>query len=156
MNTAVDPAMPLIQRFIDDLPFNQLVGLQLFLDDSGSYAVRFSNDDNLTGNPLFKTLHGGMIATAMDVAGALPVLKTLVDRQIAQGKNIADLGLKTLARAFTIDLKVDYLRPGKGKHFICRGTLRHLAIQIAFTDMELYNERDVLIARATGTYLLGS
>jgi uncharacterized protein (TIGR00369 family) len=145
----------IIEEFISDLPFNQLVGLQVCEDDEGNIAVGFENRDALSGNPLLKTLHGGMIATAMDVAGALPVLAVAAKRQLVKDTDPNQLNLKRLGRACTIDLKIDYLRPGKGKYFTCKGKLRHGATQLLFTDMELTNEKGTLIARATGAYMLG-
>ncbi len=145
----------IIEEFINTLPFNQLVGLQVSEDDEGNVAVGFENRDALSGNPLLKPLHGGMIATAMDVAGALPVLKAAAERQLSKDIQPDELNLKGLGRACTIDLKIDYLRPGKGKYFTCKGMLRHEATQLLFTDMELVNEKGTLIARATGAYMLG-
>ena len=60
--------------------------------------------------------------------------------------------LERLAKFGTIDLRVDYLRPGRGKYFIAQGSVLRTGKKIAVTRMELHNDEKVLIAVGTGTY----
>ena len=55
----------------------------------------------------------------------------------------------------TIDMRVDYLRPGRGKYFIGTGYVLRVGKKIAVTRMDLHNEQEVLIATGTGTYNVG-
>jgi uncharacterized protein (TIGR00369 family) len=63
--------------------------------------------------------------------------------------------VERLSKIGTIDLRVDYIRPGKGEHFTAKGSILRLGNKIAVTRMELHNEADVLIAVGTGTYTVG-
>ena len=54
-----------------------------------------------------------------------------------------------------IDLRVDYLRPGRGKHFIATGAHRALGNRIAVTHMELENDAGELIATGGAAYMVG-
>jgi uncharacterized protein (TIGR00369 family) len=55
----------------------------------------------------------------------------------------------------TIDLRVDYLRPGRGKHFIATGRVVRLGNRIAVTHMELVNDEGELIATGGAAYVVG-
>jgi len=60
-----------------------------------------------------------------------------------------------LARIGTIDLRIDYLRPGRGKYFHARSNMMRTGRKVAVTRMELHNDQDLLIAVGTGTYIVG-
>jgi len=46
----------------------------------------------------------------------------------------------------TIDLRIDYLRPGKGEHFIASGKILRVGKKVGVVQTELRNEQDELIA----------
>jgi uncharacterized protein (TIGR00369 family) len=58
------------------------------------------------------------------------------------------------AKIGTIDLRVDYLRPGLGKHFIATGYVLRTGSKVAVTRMELHNDSAQLIAVGTGAYVV--
>jgi uncharacterized protein (TIGR00369 family) len=58
-----------------------------------------------------------------------------------------------LAKLGTIDMRVDYLLPGRGKHFEATASLLRVGKKVFVARMELRNENDELIAAGTGTYL---
>ena len=60
-----------------------------------------------------------------------------------------------MARMGTIDMRVDYLRPGKGPEFRCVATVMRTGRKLAVTRMELFDQEDNLIAVGTGAYLVG-
>jgi uncharacterized protein (TIGR00369 family) len=84
---------------------------------------------------------GGITATA----SAMERMKDLSKDEVA--KRIAQIG--------TIDMRVDYLRPGRGIQFHSTGTVMRTGRKVAVTRMELKNEENVLIAVGTGTYIVG-
>ena len=59
------------------------------------------------------------------------------------------------ARLGTIDLRVDYLRPGRGTEFIATAHIIRAGSKVAVARMELHNEEGTHIAFGTGTYLVG-
>ncbi|MFM5687316.1 thioesterase family protein, partial [Aeromonas caviae] len=59
------------------------------------------------------------------------------------------------ARLGTIDLRVDYLRPGRGNEFIATAHIIRAGSKVAVARMELHNEEGTHIAFGTGTYLVG-
>jgi transcription-repair coupling factor (superfamily II helicase) len=82
---------------------------------------------------------------------------------VSAGKQVAILVPTTLLakqhhRSFIdrfIDLRVDYLIPGKGNYFIAKGKILRLGNKVAVSRMELVNDKNDLIALGTGTYNVG-
>ena len=62
---------------------------------------------------------------------------------------------KRIMKTGTIDLRVDYLRPGRGKFFRATSSIMRAGNRVAVTRMELHNDKDLLIAVGTGTYIVG-
>jgi acyl-coenzyme A thioesterase PaaI-like protein len=62
---------------------------------------------------------------------------------------------KRFTQTGTIDLRVDYLNPGKGKYFLSEASILRLGNKIAVVRTDLKNDQSVLIASGTGTYLIG-
>ena len=60
-----------------------------------------------------------------------------------------------LGNVGTIDLRIDYLRPGLGRYFIATGSILRAGNKVAVTRMELRNDEDAHIAVGTGAYLVG-
>ena len=63
--------------------------------------------------------------------------------------------LEQFARLGTIDLRVDYLRPGAGEYFVATARVLRSGNRIAVIYAELHNDSEELIASATCTYLVG-
>ena len=63
--------------------------------------------------------------------------------------------IRMLAKIGTIDLRVDYLRPGRGAYFTAAGRLLRTGNKVAVTRMSFHNDADELQAVGTGTYLCG-
>ncbi len=93
-------------------------------------------------------LHGGVISATLDVVGGMAAMMTAVLRE----DSIED-SMQRLKPTSTIDLRVDYLRPGAGERFTARGFTLRAGSRVAVTRMELHNEKDELLAVGTGTYI---
>jgi uncharacterized protein (TIGR00369 family) len=84
------------------------------------------------------TLHGGVIATALDVS-----MGHLLRRAAGPGT--------------TLEFKVQFLAPIKGGRVRCRGTVLRLGRSLAFLASEARDANDQVAAFATATWkLLGS
>lgn len=140
------------QIYASGLPFNKLLGLKVVELDMDNVCMEIEMRDELVGNFVRGILHGGVISSMIDVVGGLTASVGLL-KQIAS-ESIEDISQR-FARMGTIDLRVDYLRPGYGERFLCRGHILRTGNKVAVTRMEVKNEKDVLIAVGTGTYLVG-
>ena len=135
--------------FVDKIPFNKLLGMHVESLDFESAKVKIEMRDELIGNFIQRTLHGGVTSSVLDVIGGLTAFMTLLKKM--EGAS-SEEKLERLAKFGTIDLRVDYLRPGRGEYFIAQGSVLRTGKKIAVTRMELHNDRKVLIAVGTGTY----
>ncbi len=148
-----DAARHLIgEIFVYHMPFNQALGLTLDRLETDYAELSFINKDMLVGNMAQKILHGGVIASVLDVAAGLVCVSSSLTRQ--QTITEEEL-LQRLSRMGTIDLRVDYLRPGRGERFIASSSLLRAGNKVAVARVELHNDAGVYIASATATYLVG-
>ncbi|MBC8952158.1 thioesterase family protein [Xenorhabdus sp. PB62.4] len=140
------------ELFVYHMPFNRLLGLELLRFEQDYAELQFCNQERLVGNMVQKILHGGAIASILDVAGGLvcagSALTTLDTLTIAEMQ-------KRLPTVGTIDLRVDYLRPGRGEVFTASSNIIRAGNKVSVARIELHNEQKVHIASATGTYLVG-
>lgn len=143
---------PFIADTFDHMPFNRLLGLHVTHFASDSVEVSFAWSDNLVGNPLQHILHGGVISSVLDTAGGLMAVASAIGKftNIEQTELAAKLG-----KMSTIDIRTDYLRPGRGKTFIAKAQVIRSGNKVAVCRMELHNEQGVHLAVGTGTYLVG-
>ena len=138
--------------FTERVAFNKILGVEIEAMSFENATVRFDNRPELTGNIVHKSLHGGVVSATLDLTGGLvaylSVLKTMEGKTSREKRErLANLG--------TIDLRIDYLRPGLGKHFIATGSILRAGNKVAVSRMDLRNEEGAHIATATGTYLVG-
>ncbi|WP_371187952.1 thioesterase family protein [Thalassotalea maritima] len=133
------------------IAFNRLLGFEIVIMREDYAEIHFNWHDKLMGNPVQKILHGGVTASVLDMVGgvvvAANVISTLEQPSQASIK-------KKLARMATIDLRTDFLRPGKGEKFIASAHIIRHGNKVAVARMELHNEQQQHIAFGTGTYIV--
>jgi len=140
-----------MQVFDKQLPFNRFLGLEIHQDSFEKATISLPWQDNLMGNPYHKILHGGVTAAILDTVGGLMAMLYVV-------KDLENIKLTDFQRRIssvsTIDMRVDYLRPGKGEKFIATAEMIRKGKKVAVCRMELHNEQGTHIAFGTGTYML--
>jgi len=70
-----------------------------------------------------------------------------------QGRPVEEQ-IKRMSAIRTVDLRVDYLRAGRGKEFTVTGSILRDGKKVVVIRMELANEEGMLIAAGTGTYIV--
>lgn len=141
-----------IGQFFTRIPFNQQLGIEIDNLSRQQVLMRMPMRAELVGNFMQGILHGGAIATLLDVAGGAMALIGACERlnELPVAERMA-----RLARLGTIDLRIDYLRPGRGMSFIASAVPLREGNKVAVVRSELHNQNGVLIAVGTGTYLCG-
>ena len=134
------------------IPFNKFIGLHLELADLETVRARFYTRDEFIGNPAHGILHGGVISSVLDATGGITASLGILKRALRDP--VSDIE-KRLTKVGTIDLRVDYLRPGRGKYFISTGTIMRTGRKVTVVRMEMKDDKDKLIAVGTGTYIVG-
>lgn len=133
------------------LPFNKVLGLNIISLKPDLVKVAFDMTDSLIGNYVQGSLHGGVISSVLDTVGGLTATAGMIQKKVSRPKEeIA----QNIAKVGTIDLRVDYLRPGKGSAFTSSASIMRIGKKVAVTRMELHNNHGRLIAVGTGTYLI--
>lgn len=152
-----DTARQLIGKiFIYEMPFNRELGLELGLLDAGYAELTFKNHARLVGNAVQNILHGGVIASVLDVAAGLVCVNSALIRFDKPEHPLLEPELRQrLSTMGTIDLRVDYLRPGRGEDFVVKSTLIRAGNKVSVARVDLFNETEIHIATATATYLVG-
>lgn len=134
------------------MPFNRLLDIRIPRLTLTDIQVRIDMREELIGNFIREILHGGVISSVLDLTGGLVASMELLKHM--EGMEMEEIG-KRMAKVGTIDLRVDFLRPGKGEYFVATGTILRKGSKVAVVRTELCNDQKVLIAAGTGTYLVG-
>ncbi len=145
--------LQLLQEITEDrIPFNKLIGMKIETLDLDNFGISFKMRPELVGNFMRGNLHGGVISSVLDVTGGMVALTGIMKRM--EGRSFEEIA-EGFAKIGTIDLRVDYLRPGFGKHFVATGYNLRTGKKLSVTRMELHNDEGLLIAVGTGSYVVG-
>ena len=148
MNLKARAVQALMRKVMEEhIAFNKLLGLKVESFDMEAPKLRFDMRPELVGNPARQILHGGVISATLDVAGGFAIMLQLAVEMSGIPTSFPKMG--------TIDLRVDYLRPGHGKHFIATARIVRKGSRIAVTHMELVNDAGELIATGSAAYVVG-
>ncbi|MCW3149519.1 thioesterase family protein [Stutzerimonas stutzeri] len=147
-----DEQLQAVRQIFERIPFNQMLGIELDEISAERVVMHLSMKQELIGNFVHGMLHGGVIASLLDVAGGAMAMVGAFDRH--QHLSTAERSTR-LARLGTIDLRIDYLRPGRGQRFSATAVLLRSGNKVAVVRSELHNETGTLVAVGTGTYLCG-
>ncbi len=149
---ATNNAFAILRKAWEQSPFNRLLGFRVDHVNAREGQISFATKPELIGNFYQGILHGGVISAVIDATGGLAAYASAM-------AGIKDLqpeeATHRLAKMGTIDMRVDYLRPGKGTECRCVGTVMRTGRKLAVTRMELFDQEDNLIAVGTGAYLVG-
>ncbi len=145
--------LQLLQEITEErIPFNKLIGMKVEKLDLDNIGIRFNMRPELVGNFMRGNLHGGVISSVLDVTGAMVAWTGIMKKM--EGRSFEEIAEK-FAKIGTIDLRVDYLRPGLGKYFVATGSILRAGNKLSVTRMELHNDEGILIAVGTGSYVVG-
>ncbi|KKJ97179.1 hypothetical protein PK34_06330 [Stutzerimonas stutzeri] len=141
-----------VRQMFERIPFNQALGIELDEVSTSQVVMHLPMKPELVGNFVHGILHGGVIASLLDVAGGAMAMLGAFDKH----RHLTTQERATrLSRLGTIDLRIDYLRPGRGTRFSASAMLLRSGNKVAVVRSELHNELGTLIAVGTGTYLCG-
>ena len=137
--------------FEEQIAFNRLLGLKIVTIDADSATASLAMRPELVGNFAHLRVHGGVVSAALDTLGGMAVLAALGTRHREEPVNQR---LTHFAKLGTIDLRIDYLRPAVGEHFLMRAHVLRLGSRIANTRMEFTSADGKLFATGTGVYIV--
>jgi uncharacterized protein (TIGR00369 family) len=141
----------LVELFERRITFNQTLGLQVLSVRPGDVRGRILMRPELVGHYAYGRLHGGVISATLDAMGGLALMVGIAERH--PHDNTMQV-MHRFAKMGTIDLRIDYLRPGLGQHFIATAEVTRLGGRIGSTQMRLVNDEGTLLATGAAAYVV--
>ncbi|MFN3583730.1 PaaI family thioesterase [Phenylobacterium sp.] len=118
-----DPSAQLLREFILRSPYVRFLGMEADLEGA-EVKARLPFAEHLIGNPFLPALHGGVI-------GAFMEMTALAQLAVAE---------RSRKRPKTIDVTIEYLRPGRAQPLHARADLRKVGRRIANVHVEAWQD----------------
>lgn len=157
MVAASDPAFDaefivgLTDIFEDKIVFNRLIGLRITRLAPERVEARLAMRSDLVGHYAYGRIHGGVISAGLDAMGGLAVMAAIGARHMNEDSMTR---LLRFAKLGTIDLRIDYLRPGIGEAFTLSAEVLRLGSRVASTRMEFRGDDGKLLSTGSGAYIV--
>ena len=129
-------------------PFFQHNGMSMRVVD-GQIEAYIELQPYMVGIVAFQILHGGVAATLLDSIGGIVAMGELYKR--AESDQLPDT-LKKVSRLATVDMRVDYLAPGRGQYFIATAETLRMGRKGCTMRMTMVNDEGKAIATAIASY----
>jgi uncharacterized protein (TIGR00369 family) len=121
--------------FLTQVPFNQLLGIELHRTHADGVTMRCKVRDELRNNAA--VLHGGVAATLADVSAAVAIYRHFADRR----------------RITTVELKINYFRPVSEGTLFARAHLLRVGSTICVGRVDLTDDQKRAVGAAMVTYI---
>ena len=106
------------------IPFNKVLGVRVVEIDHGHVRMQIPFREELIGDPMRRAIHGGVVSALADAAGGCAVWSALEEPR---------------ARVSTIDIRIDYLRPGRAETVIAEASVCRVGRRVGVTDMRVFH-----------------
>jgi uncharacterized protein (TIGR00369 family) len=137
--------------FEEMIVFNRILGLKITSIEPNQVRARIDMRDDLVGHYAYNRVHGGVISAGLDGLGGLAVMVAIGARHMDES---VALRLQRFSKLGTIDLRVDYLRPGIGEWFELRAEVMRLGSRVASTRMEFLGSDGKLLSTGSAAYIV--
>ena len=137
--------------FEEKIVFNQLLGLKVTSIAPHQVVARIDMRPELVGHYAYNRIHGGVISAGLDAMGGLAVMAAIGAKHMSEPP---EQRLHRFAKLGTIDLRIDYLRPGIGTHFLLSAEVLRLGSRVASTRMAFHGADGKLLASGAAAYMV--
>ncbi|PHM21758.1 MAG: thioesterase [Curvibacter sp. PD_MW3] len=137
--------------FEEKIAFNQVLGLKITSLKPERVVARIEMRPALIGHYGHNRIHGGVISAGLDAMGGLAVMAAIGARHMDEPPLQR---LHRFGKLGTIDLRIDYLRPGIGEHFELRAEVLRLGSRVATTRMEFFGADGTLLSAGAAAYIV--
>lgn len=139
------------QLWEEMIVFNQVLGLKITTITPSKVSARIEMRHELIGHYAYNRVHGGVISASLDAMGGLAVMAAIGARHMDEAP---EARLQRFAKLGTIDLRIDYLRPGIGTHFELHAEVLRLGSRVGSTRMEFRGADGKLLSTGSGAYIM--
>ena len=121
------------------IPFNAFLQMRVAEVRKGFARIEIPFRPELIGDPTKPALHGGVISALADATGGAAVWTGVDDVRV---------------RVSTIDIRVDYLLPGRLETLVAEASVVRLGGRIGVADIKVFHEstRDESVAVSKAVY----
>ncbi|MBK7991515.1 MAG: thioesterase family protein [Comamonadaceae bacterium] len=137
--------------FEEKIVFNQVLGLKITSLAPALVTARIDMRPELVGHFSFNRIHGGVISAGLDAMGGLAAMAAIGARHMDESPLQR---LHRFSKLGTIDLRIDYLRPGISEYFELRAEVLRLGSRVASTRMEFRAADGKLLSTGAGAYIV--
>jgi len=137
--------------FEEMISFNRVLGLKIHDLGPARVRARIEMKPELVGHFSYNRIHGGVISAGLDAMGGLAVMAAIGARHMDEAPSQR---LRRFANLGTIDLRIDYLRPGIGEYFDLQAEVLRLGSRVASTRMEFFGPEGTLLSTGSGAYIV--
>ena len=137
--------------FEERILFNKVLGLQIATVAPEGVMAHIDMRRELIGHDAHQRLHGGVISAGLDALGGLAVMAAIGARHMDQ---TPVQRVQRFGKLATIDLRIDYLRPGIGERFELRAQVMRLGSRVASTRMEFLGADGTLLSTGAAAYIV--
>ena len=137
--------------FEDKIVFNRVLGLKITSLQPNEVRARIDMKPDLVGHYSFNRIHGGVISAGLDAMGGLACMAAIGARHMDE---TPVQRLLRFGKLGTIDLRIDYLRPGISEYFELRAQVLRLGSRVASTRMEFLASDGKLLSTGSGAYIV--
>jgi len=113
-----------VQRIFELSPFLAFLGMGFETVEEGRVVMRVTFRPELIGNPELPALHGGVVSALLDTCGGAAVWTRIGPDD----------------RVSTVDLRVDYLRPGKPEDLLAEARVIRVGNRVGVTELRAWQE----------------
>ena len=152
--SAADQALvdaTIIEIFQEMVTFNRVLGLKILSVKPGDVRAQFAMRPELVGHYAYGRLHGGVISAVLDAMAGLALLVGIAERHPQDGPQQIT---QRFTRMGTIDLRVDYLRPGIGEHFTITANALRVGSRVGSSRMEFCGPDGTLMSTGAAAYIV--
>ena len=137
--------------FEEKITFNKVLGIKLSELKPDRVTARLPMREDLIGHYLHQRIHGGVISACLDALGGIAVMAAVGARHMDEP---VEQRMKRFMKLGTIDLRIDYVRPGVGSHFQLSADVLRLGSRVGSTRMEFRGADGKLMATGSGAYIM--
>ncbi len=144
-----------LRALVGGVPYAQFLGI-VFERHGDELTAVLPFGNKLIGNPILPALHGGGIASFLEVAAIIELSWAMLWDDLESGALTAESLTEKLPRLpKTIDFSVDYLRTGLPRDAYARARVNRSGRRYASVHVEAWQDnRARLFAQATGHFLM--
>ena len=139
------------QIYEEKIVFNQALGLKLTSVTPDGVTARIVMKPELVGHFAYNRIHGGVISAVLDAIGSAAVMAALAAKHMDE---TPAKRLERFTKLGTIDLRIDYLRPGIGEYFDIHAQCLRVGSRVGSARMEFMGPDGTLMSTGAAAYIV--